>query len=234
MFSFIIPYHNDAHRLQKTLHYLQEKADSYQITQIVLCHNGPNFSQDDIPFLDGVLGKGVEVYTTGVQGVGAGYKLGLQYAKDKYVIFSDSDFPFGFSDLDSFLQYEKNGLPDYAIGSKAHPDSQIYNRSSKRTIATIGFYLLRVLLLGHQTPKDSQGSIIVRTDLARTLVEKSNFDNYLFKIELATLALQTGIKVCEIPIVFHAAKGEPSSVSVFGDGFKMALGLFQLRRKVQQ
>ncbi len=234
MFSFIIPYHNDAHRLEKTLQHLQEKADFYQITQILLCHNGPDFSKADISFINGDLGKGVEVYTTRVQGVGAGYKLGLEHATDKYTVLSDSDFPFGFSDIENFLQCEKQGLPDYAIGSKAHPNSQIYNRSSNRTIATIGFYMLRVLLLGHQTPKDSQGSIIVRTDLARTLVEKSSFDNYLFKIELATLALQEGIQVHEIPIVFHAVKGEPSSISVFEDGLKMAFGLFQLRRKVQQ
>ena len=89
---------------------------------------------------------------------------------------------------------------------------------------------MRQTVLGKETPKDSQGSLILETMLARKLAEASDFENYMFSLDIATQALDQGVSVVELPIYLKNHTG-PSSVSVIKDGYKMVWDLFKMSKQ---
>lgn len=146
-------------------------------------------------------------------------------------MLSADDLPFAWTDIDNF---ERVGRPDFAIGSKAHKDSrQPLGRGVSRHVGTFGFLMMRRLLLGWNTPRDSQGSLIIRTTLAQGLLPDLTYDHYLSSLELATLHLKRGGEVVEVPIQVDDIPHQ-SSVSVVKDGVRMAKELVDLRRRVKR
>ena len=163
------------------------------------------------------------------KGIGAGYKLGIRGAREEFVILSADDLPFGWSDI---VAFERAGSPDFAVGSKAHPNSYIAGVTVKRRISSFAFLTLRRVLLGRNTPGDSQGTLILRTSVAKRLLEDLVYDHYLVSLELVTFHLERGGQVIEVPIVY-VDDPHPSSVSVVRDGWRMAKELVELRRRVK-
>ena len=60
------------------------------------------------------------------------------------------------------------------------------------------------------------------------------FDNYLFSLELVTLAQRRGHPVVELPIEISHHEGGASSVSLLRDGTRMAIDLVQLSRRLRE
>jgi hypothetical protein len=97
-------------------------------------------------------------------------------------------------------------------------------------LASAGFYAVRKALLGSKTPGDSQGSIIIKTELAKSLIAEVQSNDYFFSLELATLAQRRGIRVVEVPIVLENHDGS-TSVSLVKDGWSMFVRIWRLSRK---
>ena len=72
---------------------------------------------------------GVDIFTVeavaSAKGMGRAYRRGISVSTAPLVVFSADDLPFGTSDLDYWWAHPTVGL---AIGSKAHPDSQVDRR----------------------------------------------------------------------------------------------------------
>lgn len=230
MFSFVIPFHSDFSRLSKTLEILTKNEEKYKITEMLLCHNGPKMDPKDWQELSSKLPKNAKLLHTDKKGIGAGYKLGIENSTQAYTILSASDLPFGFTDIESFQQHTPPPL--FAIGSKAHKDSKIQGYGLKRTIMSYGFWLVRALFLGSKTPKDSQGSILIDTQLAKGLIKKSLYDNYFFSVELITLAQQQKVNTVEIPVILENHIGE-SSVSAIRDSWSLAKNLISFAKRIR-
>lgn len=235
MYSLVLPFHSDFQRLERTLELLKHQAEKNKIKQILLCHNGPklNFNTEE-KIKEKLIPKSFLVHTD-AKGVGAGYKLGIINADQKYTVLSASDLPFGFTDINSFEEFKNKNddLIRMAIGSKAHSKSRIPGYGLKRRCASAGFWMFRALMLGWDTPRDSQGSLIIETQLAKDLIRKSEYDNYFFSVELITLAQRTGVKVVELPVVLENHEGE-SSVSVLQDSVKLAKNLYDFSRRLKR
>jgi hypothetical protein len=237
LFSLVIPFHSDVEKLGGTLTLLRKDATAHGIREILLCHNGSVLDPETRRSLEARAWPGVQLLSTPTQGIGAGYKLGIAAAREEFVVLSASDLPFGFTDVDAFRAYarEHGGPPAVAIGSKAHPHSRLSaSYGVRRRLASRAFWLLRALVLGRETPKDSQGSILVRTELARALLPELAFDNYLCSLELVTLAQRRGHAVVELPIEISHHEGGASSVSLLRDGTRMAIDLVQLSRRLRE
>ncbi|MCE3009252.1 MAG: glycosyltransferase [Proteobacteria bacterium] len=230
MFSLIIPFHRDYQRLERILPRVQREAQGQGIREVLLIHNGTPLSAKVMAQVESWSHPSFRIYHTPTQGLGAAYKLGIQQAQESYCILSSSDLHFGWSDLQSFLNLPQP-VP-YALGSKDHPRSQI-KRSWKRTIPTLALKIFRKLFLGRTTPGDSQGSTIIRTDLARNLISECKADDYLFSLEMVTIHLTKGGTVVEIPVALEEEIG-PSNVSVLRDGIKMILGILKLSYRLRR
>ncbi len=236
-YSLVLPFHADLTCIGATVRRARSEGGAHGIREVLLAHNGkvlPPEKQAAVDALvaprDGELPEVRFLHTDG-KGIGAGYKLGIREAREEFVVLSADDLPFGWSDIEGF---ERAGRPDFAIGSKAHPDS---HRPTRRTLArqvsTLGFLSLRRLLLGWSTPGDSQGSFLLRTSVAKTLLPDLVYDHYLCSLELATLHLKRGGKVVEVPIAVEDVP-HASSVSVVRDGLRMTRELIDLRRRMKR
>jgi hypothetical protein len=206
------------------------------VREVLLCHNGRRLepvAQLKVEALvapaDGARPE-VRSLHTDDKGIGAGYKLGIREAREEFVILSADDLPFGWSDVAGF---EAAGKPDFAIGSKAHRGSKLLGVPPIRRAASRTFLALRRLLLGSGTPGDSQGSFIIRTSVAQTLLPALRYDHYLASLELATLYLRQGGRIVEVPIAVEN-NPHPSSVSVARDGWRMTKELVELRRRMKE
>lgn len=229
MFSLVIPFYTDYERLFHILKVINSRAADYQVAEVLLCHNGPQLSQNIIAKLIAAMGPLCRLLHTDDQGVGAAYRLGIENSNSDYVILSCSDLPFGFSDVESFGK----GDYEFAVGSKAHPESRALNRPVSRRQATKIFANLRRLLFGPRSPNDSQGSLIIKTNLAKSLLPKVKSKDYLFPFEMICWYLQQSPshKVKELPVVLEEEIG-PSNIIIWIDGPKMLFGLIRLRFRV--
>lgn len=236
MYTLVLPFHSDLTSIGTTVRRAREEGPLHGIREVLLAHNGKPLSPEAQAKVDALVtpreGEKPEVrfLDTSDKGIGAGYKLGIREAREEFVILSADDLPFGWSDVTAF---ERAGRPDFAIGSKAHPDSQLVGVTKKRRIASITFLTLRRLLLGWGTPGDSQGSFILRTSIAKRLLPDLVYDHYLCSLELATLHLKRGGKIVEVPIIVDHNPHQ-SSVSVIKDGWRMTKELVELRQRMKR
>lgn len=241
-YSLVLPFHSDLTSLPRTVERARREGAAHGIGEVLLAHNGRPLTDEERAKVealvapadekDGAAMPEIRSLDTTAKGLGAGYKLGIKHAREEFVILSADDLPFGWSDVEGF---ERAGRPDFAIGSKAHPDSRRPggNRGLAREISTYGFLTLRRVLLGFDTPGDSQGTLILRTTLAQSLLPDLVYDHYLSSLELATLHLKRGGRVVEVPTVVDEAP-HASSVSVLKDGIRMARELVDLRRRMKR
>lgn len=230
MISLILPFHSDIERLKDTLELVKEKQQQYNISEVLLCHNGSPLTEEQTRKIKSFLIPSAKLLHTDGKGIGAGYKLGIINATSPVCVLSASDLPFGFTDIESFNQEKERPL--LAIGSKAHPKSKIAGYGLKRKVVSYGFWMVRALFLTAQTPKDSQGTIIIETKLAKELISKSVYDNYFFSVELITLAQLKGIKPVELAVVLENHEGE-SSVSVIKDSWSLAKNLVAFAKRIR-
>ena len=235
MWSLILPFHSDSERLYATLDFLELKRKSYRIAEILLCHNGPRLNPEaEELLLAHARHTGAICLHTETKGLGAGYRLGIKHAGQPYLLLSASDLPFGLSDLDSFYEYQSlfDETPRFAIGSKGQKESVIEGNYLGRRALSYVFWLLRVIFLGRQTPRDSQGTLLIEASLAKELVTRSAYEDYFFSLELISLAQQRGIRIIELPIYYRPG-GAASSVLLLRDGWKMAKQLLELSRRMK-
>jgi hypothetical protein len=235
VWSLIIPFHSDFQRLHPTLDLLDKNREQYSIREVLLCHNGPRLEPDvESRLVRRAIDKGATYLHTDVKGIGAGYALGIRNASQHYCLLSASDLPFGFTDLDSFYRHQRilGETPQLAIGSKGRIDSAVEGNCLNRRAASWAFWILRVALLGRQTPRDSQGTILIASALAKELVHHCICDDYFFSVELITLAQQRGVKVVELPVQLGRENGM-SSVSVVRDGWKLVRQLVRFSRRLK-
>lgn len=234
MFSLVLPFHSDYERLLATLPTIENQGIKFGIAEVILAHNGRPLPPEGLRKVQDFCSKKVRYVSTTDKGIGAGYKIGIQAATQPFVVLSASDLPFGFTDVESFMKASPDGklFESFAIGSKAHPQSKIAGYGWDRKLASRGFHLVRKLILGRETPGDSQGSLILKTELAQGIAPSVRANDYFFSLELITRAQRRGIRVVELPVLLENHEGE-SSVSITRDGWQMFKRLWSLRKETQ-
>jgi hypothetical protein len=228
VFTLVVPFHSDADRLSRVFAAADESARQ-GVSEILFCHNGGALTPAARGEIERRLPAAGRLLHTDVKGIGAGYRIGIAEARGAFVILSASDLPFGFSDVEAFVAA---GRPRLAIGSKAHPDTKLPGYSPLRITATYAFWLVRRLLLGPSTPKDSQGTIIAHAELAKSLVQDVRSDDYFFSLELLTLSIHKGEKPIELPVRFEETGGK-SSVRLVHDTIELVKKTWALRRRLR-
>jgi hypothetical protein len=234
-YSLVLPFHSDLTSIGATVTRVRQEGGAWGVREVLLCHNGRRLEPVAQLKIDALAAPAdgsrpvVRSLHTDAKGIGAGYKLGIREAREEFVILSADDLPFGWSDVAGF---EAAGKPDFAIGSKAHRESKLVGVTPLRRLSSLTFLAVRRLLLGWKTPGDSQGSFILRTSVAKSLLPDLKYDHYLASLELATLYQERGGNVVEVPIVVED-NPHPSSVSVARDGVRMVKELVELRRRIK-
>lgn len=235
-YTLVLPFHSDLTSIVSSTQRARSEGHANGIREVILAHNGLELAPEARAKVEALVAPAtdsepeIRFLHTDAKGIGAGYKLGIAAAREEFVILSADDLCFGWTDVQAF---ERAGRPDFAIGSKAHRDSRVHGLAFLRRVSTLGFRLLRVAVLGVNTPGDSQGTLIIRSVLAKSLGAAVQSDHYLASLELATLQLEAGGNVVEVPIE-NQDEPHPSSVSVGRDGWRMFKELLELRQRVRR
>lgn len=227
--SFVVPAHNEAETLPLTIPVLAERLARHPGSEIIVVENG---SSDDTYAVALAISQaspfGVPVRAErSAPGIGAAYRRGIEVADNPVVVCSAADLPFGFTDLDGYLE---GGCPTLAIGSKAHRRS-VVRRSLLRSLMSFAFLMLRRVLLGLRVG-DPQGTFLMHTGVARDLAGRCQEDGFAFTTELTALASVDGIDPIELPIVLEPER-RASTVRPLRDGRRMVAALLRIRRGVR-
>ena len=228
--TYVVPVHNQEQTLPDTVPKLAQRLAEHPGSEIVLVENG---STDRSMAVCVELAARLNTRDVGVRavssarGMGNALRRGMQLARGDLIVLTASDLPFGFTDLDAYLALPAK--PRLAIGSKAHPASQVHAPLLRRLMSDV-FRRLRIALVGLRTG-DSQGTILIDAALARRLLPHLRCGDFLFSTELVCWAQRDDVEAMELPITYSAGPG--STVSPLRDSLRMGLGLLALRRRLR-
>jgi len=129
-------------------------------------------------------------------GLGHALRVGVMASESERLLITADDLPFGTSDLEEFRKLDKKIM--LAIGSKAHPNSEV-SRSSNREFQSRAFRILRKVFLQSRVG-DSQGTIWVDGVWARTFAILSRENGLMWTTEMVFAAEQQRFEIAEVPV----------------------------------
>lgn len=224
--SIIIPAHNEANRLPRTL----EQVFSFLKTQpypseVIVVENG---STDNTLELAGAFLKDHSNFILVQEhqkGKGNAIRRGMFEARGEYRFICDADLSMPIEDLPKFLPPTIADF-DIAIGSREAPGAVRYNEPSYRHF---GGRAINLLIRGLILPglNDTQcGFKCFRAESTQDLFQRQQLTGWSFDIELLFLARRKKLRVREIPIRWYF--DPDSKVSAVRDALRMIGDIFRI------
>ena len=167
------------------------------------------------------------------RGKGHAVRIGLLAARGTYRVFTDVDLAYPFEDVLRVAAALKAGAT-VAVGSRAHPDSQVtlparvlgyaYRRHiQSRVFATVTRLLLPV------TQRDTQAGLKgMAAATAERVLPELRCDGFGFDCELLTACSRSGIPVTEVPV--HVRYDSAASTTGLQSTLRMVRELWQIRK----
>jgi dolichyl-phosphate beta-glucosyltransferase len=227
--SIVVPAHNEARRLPRTLPRMIEYAKSLdESVEILVVDDG---STDDTAGIAASIGKAQGVVTVlrsdRNRGKGAAVRRGMLAARLGHVLFTDVDLSTPIEEA-AKLRAALTGGADVAIGSRrvVGSDVQVHQPWLRELAGRTFSGLVSLLLL--PGVRDSQcGFKAFRRSAARALFDRQRLEGFGFDAEVLWLARQLGYRVAEVPIVWRDDRR--SNVRLIRDSGGMLLDLGRIR-----
>lgn len=222
--SVVIPTRNGEHVIADTLATLAAALSTED--EIIVVENG---STDGTV---GMLGRLVAdwaappalVVITSSPGLGEALRAGLLASRGRRVLLSADDLPFGLTDLERFRALPRSAV--VAIGSKAHPESDVV-RGWRRSAQSRIFRFLRAALLQSRVG-DSQGTIWVDGPWGRSFALQSRETGLMWTTELVLAAEQQAVGVTEVPVTLSGRHEKGTSRFRLSDAWQSVVGFTRL------
>lgn len=163
------------------------------------------------------------LHRPGKLGLGSAYVDGFRHALDhdyELIVEMDTDLSHDARHLPSFLRAVDAGA-DVVVGSRAVPGGGVVGWGLGRQVLSSGGSLYARTILGVAVRDLTTGyKAYTREALVAIDVESLRAIGYAFQIETTFRALQLGLRVVEVPIVFADRRVGQSKLSrrVFAEG----------------
>ncbi|WP_413287503.1 glycosyltransferase family 2 protein [Bdellovibrio sp. HCB337] len=235
-FYYLIAAYNEEQILERTVRELEPLTQKFPGSEVFLLVNGSNDKTWDVAQkLSKEFPEWVSSFQNDEKGMGVAYRRGLRELQKRkldsnhWVVLTASDLPFGYSDLDSFVQLGSSAWQEHVlfVGSKSHPQSQV-QRNWKRRLGSLVFEIARQVILRIKT-KDTQGTLFLRGDQV-SVVERLRADDYFITVEIVYFSERAG-KVAEMPVVLRP-ETRNSKISILKDGYKSLRQLLHFRQRL--
>lgn len=225
--TILLPVYNEAHRIQRGLHYavhLSDKLKPHCKVEILVVDDGStdgstDFLPDDITLLKRPhLGKGATV------------RAGLEYSTSEWTLFTDIDWSVPVETVYQLIVKSLISPTDITIASREisgatriaeppwrHLLGKLFNR-----------WVQWMLLAGYM---DTQcGCKMLHRSAIDTVVPLMKEDGWAFDVELLLLANLKGLSVSEfaVPWVYQSQ----SKIQVWRDGLQMAQAVWRMRQRL--
>jgi glycosyltransferase involved in cell wall biosynthesis len=147
------------------------------------------------------LGPEVQVVHLPVnQGKGHALRVGLGLGGGSYLGFIDGDGDIPAPVLGQFVDCIQRERPDFAIGSKRHPESVVVYPPLRRFYSW-GYQGLTRLLFGLDITDTQSGIKLARREIVTELLPVLEEDGFTFDLELLAVARRRGYtRVVELPV----------------------------------
>jgi dolichyl-phosphate beta-glucosyltransferase len=159
------------------------------------------------------------------EGKGAALRAGAAAARGELTLFVDVDMSTPLSELERLWARLREGA-DVAIGSRDVTGSVVVRAPLYRKNIGRTFNLLVRRLTGLPFKDTQCGFKLMRTAVARELLEQQLVSGYAFDVELLMRARARGLRVAEVPVTYvhdHDSRVNPLTASP-----RMALDLMRL------
>lgn len=212
--SVILPSKNEEETIGICINKIKKVFTDYGLTgEIIVADN----SQDKTPTIAKSLGA--RVVTPDKSGYGYAYRYGLRYASGKYVVMGDADNTYDFLEMPKLLEPLMKGEADLVIGSRFM--GKIERGAMPWHHKYVGNPLLTQLLnlfFKARVSDAHSGFKAVTRDALKKL--NLNSDGMEFASEILIEAAREGLRIKEVPIVYHRRKAGKSKLSSFSDGWR--------------
>ena len=167
------------------------------------------------------------------RGKGAAVCSGMLAARGTYVVFADADGATPIEE-ERLLRAALAGGADVAVGSRGIADD-VTNRcrrvGCRGPVGKCFAWLVRRFFC--LSVRDTQcGFKMFRQEASRALFHLCREPGYLFDLEVLFRAQQLGFRTKEVPVRWREMPD--SKVRLLRDGWKMAVGLWALRRRLRR
>lgn len=228
--AVVVPAHNSALNIRNTVDELSKYFKRRSLKgQVIIVENG---SKDDtwevMSSIDSTSLPFSVVRTRSDKGLGNAIRQGLKHVTTDFVLITADDLPFGFSDIEGYL--ETGAAADIAIGSKAHPQTD-GDRSFVRELMSRVFRQFRRVIVGVNLG-DTQGTIMGRAATICPVSALTDQPGYLMTTELLARAIQRGSSIIELPVKYRSDLRK-SNINLIRDTVTMFRGLFEVRRSIK-
>jgi dolichol-phosphate mannosyltransferase len=217
----VIPTYNEADNIRSIADRVRRAVPSVDI--LVADDNSPDGTgalADELAVADDHV---FVLHRTGKQGLGAAYKAGFAWAKDKgydAVVEMDADGSHAPEELPLLL--DKLRDHDAVLGTRYIPGGSVHNWPVRRLVLSRGGNLYIRMALGMPFRDATGGYRAYRMPVLEAInVDTVASTGYSFQVELAWRAHRQGFRVIEVPITFTEREHGVSKMS--GNIFKEQL-----------
>lgn len=166
-------------------------------------------------------------------GKGAAIQKGVQTASGHFILFTDCDLPYSFSDINTLIHTLTTTKADVAIGSRMHPDSVYHIRSHnlsyiyiRHTSGRLFNFLINLFTRLHMA--DTQAGLKGFTQqAAKRCFEKMTISGFAFDIDLLVCAQKNNLHIETVPLNFNY-DSEMSTVSFLKHAVLMTLSILHI------
>ncbi len=231
MFTILIPTHNEENRIEETLealfYYLTKHYRKTEF-EVLIIDDGSDRTQQKVKEFRSGTGKIRIFHFPHRLGKGGALMEGFKHSKGDLIITYDADGAIPPREIPKMLFELKKC--DLVIGSRSHPDSDIYGKVPlRRRLASYSFNAL-VNLLFNLDIRDTQcGFKGIRKGVAMKLIPLMRLRGFEWDVELLAKAKRHGMRITEIGIEWHHKKEGKVKLS---DTTKMLSGILKLKAEM--
>ena len=231
--TVVVPYYNPGHTLAPNLRRLLAVLDASPVDFEVIAVSDGSTDGSELTIADLDHPRLLQVVLPRNQGKGAALRIGLAAGRGRYLGFIDADGDLDPTLLDAFLKIASLYQPDFVIGSKRHPLSEVHY-PPLRWVYSLGYQSL-IRALFRLNVRDTQtGLKLIRRDVLAASLPRMLEKRFAFDLELLVIAHRLGHRrIFEAPIVLQHQFTSTVSIKSVGHTLLDTLAIFYRLRFIR-
>ena len=222
--SVVMPAYNEADRivagLQETMRTFDDFKADYEIVVVDDGSKDKTFSVAKHFAHEVNSGRIVVLRNRANYGNGRALRKGFKFSKGEFVIFLDADMDLHPGQIDTFFDIMELTDADAVIGSKRHPNSQLFYPAERKIMSAVYFFFIK-LLFGLPINDTQTGLKLFKRRVLSDVFREFISREFAFDLELLVNVHRLGYRISEAPVNIQSQR--PYSRIGMGTVCKMVL-----------